>query len=407
MDPGPALPTFRLIERTAAECRLDPDDVDFLLSAHRAHVQLSPTRQRDVYRLTPRGHVGTIVAPACRLLIRPKIPVRNLFYLLDPTGPVPAAEDRTAAAPGTELLDFLAGQLARLLSERAARGLHRAYVERGVHGPFLQGRLDVPAQLRDAHGRKDRVHCRHEDFTTDVPCNQIPRATAELVLRSPLLGESARHALRRSLSPFAEVSPIALGPEGFASAAADRLAEAYRPLLDLCRLLAESLSPAQAAGALPCPAFLLDMERVFESYLTAHCVAAWDGQDGLGVSVQPRLRPHHPTAGQPDLTMRPDLILERGGRPELVVDAKWKRLPPRALVTADVYQVLAYCTALGIGRAALVYPGRHGRRWAYRFEHSPVYLEVHSLRVVGSREKCLAAAGRLARHLARAVPQPR
>jgi hypothetical protein len=64
-----------------------------------------------------------------------------------------------------------------------------------------------------------------------------------------------------------------------------------------------------------------------------------------------------------------------------------------------VYQVLAYCAALGIGRAALVYPGRRSRRWDYCFERSPVRLEVHTLRVVGSREKCLAAARRVARLL--------
>src|SRR5439155_6114159 len=116
MDLGPALCSFRLTERTAAECRLTPDDVDFLLAAHRAHVRLTPTRQRDVYRLTPGGHVGTIVAPSCRLLIRPKIPVRNLFYLLDPSGPVPVAEDRTTAAPGADLLDLLAAHLARPLA---------------------------------------------------------------------------------------------------------------------------------------------------------------------------------------------------------------------------------------------------------------------------------------------------
>src|SRR5262245_5790383 len=197
MGPGETLPTFTLRERTPAECRLGPDDVDFLLAAHRAHLDLVPTRQRDLYRLTPRGHVGTLVAPGCRLVIRPKIPVRNLLFLLDPDDPPPPAQDRTSADPGSELLDFLAGRLARLLTERAARGLHRAYVERSAEGPFVQGRLDLPAQIRGAPGRKDRVHCRHEDFTLDVPCNQVPRATAEQVLRSPLLGDAVRAALRR------------------------------------------------------------------------------------------------------------------------------------------------------------------------------------------------------------------
>ena len=57
--------------------------------------------------------------------------------------------------------------------------------------------------------------------------------------------------------------------------------------------------------------------------------------------------------------------------------------------------MLAYCAALGIGRVTLVYPGRRSHRWEYRFERSPVRLELHTLRVVGPRAKCLAAARRL------------
>ena len=60
---------------------------------------------------------------------------------------------------------------------------------------------------------------------------------------------------------------------------------------------------------------------------------------------------------RPALEMRPDVTVYRDGRPTLVVDAKWKR-PAGAPSPADLYQMLAYCTALGVGRAVLVYPGR-------------------------------------------------
>src|SRR5262249_43078220 len=150
----------------------------------------------------------------------------------------------TTPLPGNEALDFLAARLVQLLDERARAGLHRGYAERTDQGPFLQGRLDVAAQLREPSARKDVLHCSYEDFTTDIPCNQVPRATADLALQSPLLGDSVRAALRRSLRPYELVSPIALGPESFAA----RLPE-YRPLLDLCRLLAEGLMPGADAGA--------------------------------------------------------------------------------------------------------------------------------------------------------------
>jgi 5-methylcytosine-specific restriction enzyme subunit McrC len=170
-------------------------------------------------------------------------------------------------------------------------------------------------------------------------------------------------------------------------------------LLDLCRLVAECLSPAENAGAVACPAFLLDMERVFERYVTAGVVRAFAGSDRYCVAVQPSHHVSHAVAGQPDLVMRPDVTLALDSRTVLVLDAKWKRLGQSPLRTDDVYQVLAYCTALDVRRAVLVYPGRRDCAWTYALTQAPVQLTVRKLRVVGSREACGRSLQRLARRL--------
>jgi 5-methylcytosine-specific restriction enzyme subunit McrC len=388
-------PTFELSERVTTACRLSPADVDFLLDRHRAHVTLLPTRDAGIYCVTPRGHVGILVAPGCRLVIRPKIPVQNLYHLLDATAPPPATEDRAAVNAGGDLLDFLAAHLARLMTERSAAGLHRAYVEQVAQGPFLQGRLDVPQQMRSGHAAKDKVHCRYEEFTADVPCNQLPVATAELVLRSPLLGDAVRPALAAAVRGFGGLRPIALGPEAFAAAPADRLTAAYRPLLELCQLLAESLSPSGAAGELACPAFLLDMERVFESYCTRGLSADFAARPG---TYEVQEQPLHHAGGTSNLMMRPDWTLHRGGRPFVVLDAKWKRSP---LVRADVYQVLAYCATLGFPRGVLVYPGRRDRSRQHTFAETGLSLDVRTLCVVSDRAACQRSMRRLARSVRR------
>src|SRR5262249_22257137 len=153
MQPANPQRTITLTERAATPCRLAPDDVAFLLAEHRAHVELTPSGRRHRYRLTPTGHVGVIVAPHCRLVIRPKIPLVNFLYLIDPNDPLPAAEDHTTTVRSNELLDLLATRLTRLLAERAAAGLHRGYTEHTADGAILQGRLDVAEQLRDAAAR--------------------------------------------------------------------------------------------------------------------------------------------------------------------------------------------------------------------------------------------------------------
>jgi 5-methylcytosine-specific restriction enzyme subunit McrC len=401
-------PSFRrtlwLTERVPTECRLSSADVAFLLAEHRGHLELLPTGRRQRYRLRPLGHVGVIVAPSCRLVIRPKIPVRNLFHLLDPTAPLPATPDQVTPAPDGDLLDFLAGQLAQRLTERATTGLHREYAERAEQGPFLHGRLDVSAQLRDAPGRKEQLHSHYDDFTADVPCNQVPKATAEWLIRSPLLGETVRGALLQALQGFDGVRSV---PLDLSAAMMDAVREEYRPLLDLCRLLAEGLRPGNAAGAMPGPAFLLDMERVFERYVTRGVEEALAGRDRLVLSVQPLYVANRPMPGQPDVEMRPDVMIHRDGRAALLVDAKWKRLPKNALVTSDLYQMLAYGTALGVPRAALVYPGRRDRVWNYELGDRPVRVEVHVLRVAGDVEACARSLRRLGQRLRRGLALPR
>jgi 5-methylcytosine-specific restriction enzyme subunit McrC len=398
--------TLTLTERVAAVCRLTAADVDFLLAHHRAHLDLVPAGRRHRYRLTPAGVVGVIVAPACRLVLLPKIPLRNVFFLLDPDVPAPPEADVVTPVAGTEVLAFLAGQLAQRLSERAAAGLHRAYAERADQGPYLLGRLDLPAQLREGPGRKDQLHYSHDDFSADVPCNQVPRAVGELLLASPLLGEEVRAGLRRALAGFDTVRSVPLTPPLLEAGAPERWPAEYRSLLELCRLLAEGLAPGSATGATPAPAFLLDMERVFERYLTRGVLAAF-AAGPQAVSVQQAHVVNEPVAGQPDVHVRPDVTIDRQGRPVLVVDAKWKRLPRAAVVTADLYQVLAYCTALGVGRAVLVYPGRRERVWDYTFVHGDVRVTLRTLNVAGSRERCTRALRRLGRELRRAAREER
>src|SRR5690348_12356458 len=102
---------IRLTERVPRVVRLRRADADFLLARHRGHVEVVPTGRPGRYRLTALGFAGVIAAPSCRLALRPKLPAVNLFHLLDPLAPPPAAADHAAPVDGDRLLDLLAGRL--------------------------------------------------------------------------------------------------------------------------------------------------------------------------------------------------------------------------------------------------------------------------------------------------------
>src|SRR5579871_6580373 len=110
--------TLILTERVPHIARMAPADAAFLIDNHRGHVEVLPAGSRNRYRLTALGCAGVLVAPTCRFLIRPKIPLVNVFAMLDPLADVPAECDRIAPERGTEALEFLAGRLARSMTER-------------------------------------------------------------------------------------------------------------------------------------------------------------------------------------------------------------------------------------------------------------------------------------------------
>lgn len=381
--------TLRLTEYQPRVARLRRADADALLADPRRAVEVVPTREQHRYRLTPRGIAGVLFTPNLRVVIRPKIPRANLFLLLDPDAPpdlVPAG-----AEPGIEAIDFLARRLADGMRNRAAIGLRRGYVERADRQPFLQGRLDVAAQARETPAGRDHFHVARQEFSPDSPFNRLPKATAEALLASPFVSPAVRDPLRAALAGYADVLSIPLDLRAFDTITFDPLTEPERPLLDLCRLLATAMQPGD--GEAPGPAFLLDLERVFERYVERGLRTVHD------LEAQREFRYHRPVPpGQPPLAGRPDLVIRRDGRVACVLDAKWKALdgPPPA---ADVHQALAYAVGLSCRDVRLVYPGRRWASWRYDLTESDVSLTVHTLRVVGDRGRCLRSVARLAESL--------
>ncbi|HEY7328120.1 MAG TPA: hypothetical protein VH592_10790 [Gemmataceae bacterium] len=390
--------TVLLTERRPHTARLAPVDVAFLLERHRGRMEVLPTGRRDCYCLTALGCAGLLVAPTCRFVIRPKIPWVNIFAMLDPLADVTAECDRIAPEKGTEALEFLAGHLARRMEDRVTEGLHRAYRECCEQGTVLHGQLDLPAQLRESPGRKDQLHSHYDELSADLSCNRAVKATAEKLLASPLLSADVRATLRQALVGFEGVSPVPLSAQVWGMIQVERVPTEYRSLLDLCRLLADSLSLNDAAGNVPAPSFLLDLERVFETHVTRGIVEAFAESPDHTVSAQVTHTVNEPVADQPDVTMRPDLTIECDGHTVLVIDAKWKQLPTNA-ETTDLYQVLAYGTALGAEIVVLVYPGRRWSVREYRFTRTPLRLMLCTLRVGGKRESCMRSVRRLARML--------
>lgn len=344
-------PDILLREHKTAEHSLQADEVDLLRRELGGQLDVLPTYQTGIYTLQPHQHVGFVVLPSGRTIeIRPKIRVDVLFAMLTKAhhladfGSIPQSYTSVA-----DLFEFIVSFFVGMVEGLAARGILRSFVPIEDDLIALRGKLLLAETVRRYPVVRDHHCCAFTDFTPDILENRILKlACDELApfpyLRIPELGGR----LRRLLRVLSEVSLDLDAVEGCDGLAYHRLNEHYRPAVALARLLLRYLSPSGTRGRHQFLTFLVDMNRLFEQYVTVVLEEAAGRRGNIDVVVQD---PHSLDLDR-QVTVKPDIVLRRGLLPILVLDCKYKCDDPNT----DVYQALAYCHAVGLPRAVLVYP---------------------------------------------------
>lgn len=341
-----------LTEYQDRQVGLAPGDAAFVASHLRGRFRIQRTLADDAYVLNPRQHVGVVTLPSGRRLeSRPKVPARNLFAMLaiayelpDPFLNAPVEADRIE-----DVLAFVVARFAALLEERLDLGLYRAYVENEENLTAVRGRIVIAEDVRRNSILRHRTYCRFTDYSWDVAENQVLRQVVQL-LAGWRLPARLRRRLQALDAAMAEITPGRYVASDLGRFTYHRLNEDYRPLHALCRLLLEGASPSEDAGPFGFEAFLLDMNRLFEGFVTQ----ALQDRVPVPFRVDAQVPLTLDVAGS--VPMRPDMLIRRAERPVLVADCKYKRLGAGEHQHHDLYQLLAYCTALGLDRGLLIYP---------------------------------------------------
>ncbi|MFJ3659782.1 McrC family protein [Streptomyces sp. NPDC090119] len=334
------------------------------------------------WSLRARSKVGAVsvtvpgVAEPVTVRITSKVPVARLFFLigysLDPKkgqrdGMVDVAEH-------PELLPALAHSVERQVDRALRQGLLQGYRETEESALVVRGRVREAEQIRRRFGATLPVEVAYDEFTTDVAENRILRTAVERLLRLPGVPRDVRRRLLHQRARLADVTAIVRGrcvPDWHPT----RLNSRYHQALHLARLVLDGSSVEHAPGGLRIDGFLFDMNKLFEDFVT---VALRDAFRGTGHTA--RLQdPHHLDLAA-SIRMRPDFVLYGAdGSPCGVVDAKYKAEKRHGFPDADLYQMLAYCTALGLPEGHLVYAKGNAPHAAHQVRHAGIVIHQHAL----------------------------
>ncbi len=393
--------TLRLSEYgTSRGVRLSPPERDALLRTV-PEITLTPVPgERDVYDVTPSSWVGIAALPGLTVQIDPKLSIERLLFLLGYGIGRRRWRWTSAEVQAHEgLLEAFVPLFCAAVRDAIAPGLLQGYRTEEAALVRVRGRIRVEEQIRMRYGVAPPIEVRYDEYTVDTPMNRVLKAAIERLGMLPIRTPAVRSQLRHLAGAFRLVASETFHRARLPTFRYDRLSERYRPAVELALLVLRATSVELRAGRVAAPALLVDMNQVFEDFV----VAALREKLGLDRRRFPQncdgRRLQLDALGR--VVLRPDLSWWQGGRCVFVGDVKYKRLAPAGFAHADLYQVLAYCTAADLPGGLLIYAAGEGEAGAYEILHAGKRIDVVHLHLDGPPEAILSEVGDLARRVER------
>lgn len=311
------------------------------------------------WRLIPSGKVGALRVGDLQVQVSPKekVGLTRLLFLLGYAADPGFRPEDVAGVEDAELWPALAESLARLVERATGRGVLQGYLTVEDSLRTVRGRIRMSDQISRHPGLMLPIELTFDEFTVDIPENQILRTAIRRMLAVPRLSGAVRSRLAHLDGRLAEVAVLRAGQE-VPKWRRSRLNEHYAAALRLAEIVLSNASAEAGSGDVTVAAFVVDMAKVFEDFVGTALIEALRRYPGSTRLQYPSHLDQRAAGESAAIPMKVDIVHSVMKVPRLIFDAKYKaagsgdRYP-----NADHYQMLAYCTALSAPTAWLVYAG--------------------------------------------------
>lgn len=312
---------------------------------------VTPTLDEGLFDVVAARKVGAVAIGDRQIIVRPKITDLNrlLFMLGYARNPQIWRDEPIRVDPADELLPAVAEAFARLAGRAVEQGLLQGYRTMTDALSVLRGRVLAGEQMSRHYGLPVPISVQYDDFTVDIAENQLLAMAALRLLTVPRISAPARQLLQRLRRTLLEVS---VPPRGAPTPRwqPSRLNARYHAALRLAEIVLAAESFEHRIGEVTVTGYMFDMWKIFEDFVT---IALSESLNRIGWQCQLQAPLH--LDEQRRIGMQPDLLCRHGDSRVAVVDAKYKAERPEGFPNADLYQMLAYCTVLGLPEGHLIY----------------------------------------------------
>lgn len=333
-----------------------------------------PIRRDGKLGLQVMNYVGVITTSCgCQIEIIPKIDNYSdaesrtkLFYMLSQVYNLKFKSFQNASLKlfNQPIPEVLIHQFLTEVKLVVKRGIRNDYISVKEELPFLRGRLQVAAQLRQPIGRPHLFQVEHDEFLPDRAENRLIHSALKKVVRWAKSYENQRLA-NELLFVFDDIPTSANVKQDFKRWFNDRSMVHYKPVKPWCELILNEQSPFSLAGSHHGLSFLFPMNDLFEKYVAV--VLRKQLAKGYKLKEQAASKSLVEHNNQPMFQLKPDLLIQDNNENNLaVLDCKWKVIDENdgenkyGISQGDMYQLFAYGHKYLVGEEKremfLIYP---------------------------------------------------
>ncbi|WP_017624465.1 McrC family protein [Nocardiopsis chromatogenes] len=342
------------------------------------------------WRVAAATCIGAVRIPVpggrpIHLHIHPKLSIHRILMLLA-HDTAPTWDEHTIPLPETQpLLPAMAEAFARSFERANGGGVLHGYRTRREEATALKGRINAAEQTRRRGPLAMPLNVEYDDFTVDLPENRVLLAAARRLASLPGLSRSVVSRLRDIERGLTGVAPLTPGEPVPLWNPSPRN-RGFEPVLRLAEAVLRGESANhEGRGQMPIDGFLFNPATFFERFIAARIGERLTS--GRKAKAQDR---SHSLDHLGRVELRPDLVVYDSTRPVAVIDAKYKNLdsnhhPARE----DLYQMVAYCAAVGVRSGHLVYAfgdADKGRE-EYFIRASGITVHIHSVELPEAPEE--------------------
>jgi 5-methylcytosine-specific restriction enzyme subunit McrC len=388
--------------QTLKEIQLSSESVWIIENEYNQIVKVRPSRNYGYWDLTSNSYIGRIELPEATIQINPKVPIPRIWDWISLAFDLKSL-NLNSINTGYESNDGNQEWLVKFYILECQtiliKGLKKGYMGQQEPLQSVRGQLQTTATLTRWLKNDFRFDCHYDELTTWVKENQIIYAGLFMMNKLNYFDPFISKDLKKLLNFFGndnikghfQLNNVHTLLKELNQLPINRLNQHYQTCFQLLRLYAKGLSFSNSLGENGVNSFILDMNELFELYISKRLELALQAYH-----IQVYRQKHDWLASGGKIRIIYDMILKDQYNNEIIIDTKYKQKVEDKAINGHIFQMVSYMTARNAKAAILLYaagPEREDKikhlnktvyQWSLKLDNDAVDFEMELDVIVGS-----------------------